>query len=98
MAIIITYSVTDPQTSTYTTVWGEVVVCDPTGGGFTVNLPTAAGNDGRQIIVKNNSAGTNAITIEPDGSETIDGASNTTITTARGTVRITSDGTNLIII
>jgi hypothetical protein len=98
MAIIITYSMSGAQTATYAAVWGEVVMCDPTGGGFTVNLPTAVGNSGRQIIVKNDSASTNTITIEPDGSETIDGAANTTITTARGTVRITSDGTNLIII
>lgn len=98
MAIIITYSVTAVKTSAYTAAWGEVVQCDPTGGGFTVNLPTGFGYGGRQIIIKNASASTNTITIEPDGSETIDGAANTTITTARGTVRITSDGTNLLII
>lgn len=50
---------------------GQLVRCDPTGGGFTVTLPPAKGLDGRAVAVKNVSASVNTITISPaDGGTT----------------------------
>ena len=98
MALISKFVVTAIKTGTYTASWGELVRCDPSGGAFTVNLPTGATNDGRQIIVKNTTTSTNTITLDPAGGETIDGAATATMTTARQAVRISSDGTNLLVI
>lgn len=43
-----------------------------TAGTFTVTLPTAVGITGREYFIKNTGAG--VITVDADGSETIDGA------------------------
>jgi len=53
---------------------------------------------GRLFIIKDesgNASVTNPITINPQGSETIDGAANVAITTGFGVVRLYSDGSNL---
>jgi hypothetical protein len=96
LQILIKWTITAVKTGAYTTDYGEVVRCDPTGGGFTVTLPSAAaaGAAGRQIIVKNASSSTNTITVDGDGSETIDGSSTKTIATAYGTMNLVSDGAN----
>lgn len=100
-------SVTDPagrqtvtavQTGAYNAAWGETVRVDPSGGAFTVTLPTAAGNAGRRLTVKNVTADTTAVTIDGNGAETVDGAADATISTARGSLTFESDGTNVMIV
>ncbi len=71
-------------TGTVTAAYDAVQLCNPSGGGFTVNLPTAVGMDGRVIIVQNNNASTNAITVDGNLAETINGALTDTINTAYG--------------
>ena len=68
---------------TYTAANGETVLCDPTGGAFTVNLPPAVLGDA-DIIVKNASASTTAITVDADAAETIDGSATATIASRSG--------------
>ncbi|WP_437279360.1 hypothetical protein WME90_02030 [Sorangium sp. So ce375] len=85
-------------TATYTATYGELVKCDPTSAGFTVNLPTAAGHEGERILVSNVTSSTNAITVDGAGSETIDGATTATINTAYGDLRIISDGANWVVV
>jgi hypothetical protein len=64
---------TEVKTSTYHASFGEIVLCDPTGGAFTVYLPTAEAKDaGRQVTVKNYSASANHITVQDKGSATVD--------------------------
>ncbi len=59
------------QTTTYTALASDYVIhC--TSGTFTVNLPTAVGVQGKVYIVKNSGSG--LITIDPNGTQTIDGA------------------------
>ncbi len=48
------------------------VTIEGTSGTFTVMLYTVTGNAGRKVIVKNSGSGT--ITVDANGSETIDGA------------------------
>ncbi len=86
------FTVTAVQTGTYNAAVGELVLCDPSGAGFTVNLPAASGNSGRHVWVKNTTSSTNTITIDGSGAETIDGATTTTITTGFGAVRLVCDG------
>jgi hypothetical protein len=59
------------QTTTYNALASDYVIhC--TSGTFTVNLPTAVGVQGKVYIVKNSGSG--LITIDPNGTQAIDGA------------------------
>lgn len=75
------------KTSAYTAGFGETVLCNPTGAGFTVTLPAAVAG-AKPIIIKNDSTSTNTITIDGAGAETIDGAATATIAASRGVVRL----------
>jgi hypothetical protein len=92
--IIAPLEITSTKTAAYSATIGELVLCNPTGGGFTVTLPTAEDRPGRYIAIKNASGSTNTITVDGADSETIDGAANKTITTAYGSMLLISDGEN----
>ena len=83
------------RTTTYTAANTDYFI-DCTSGTFTVNLFTAVGNTGRILIIKN--SGTGTITVDPNGSQTIDGATTYSLATQYATVQIVSDGTNWKII
>jgi hypothetical protein len=81
------------KTATFTpTDTEEVLLCDPTSGAITVNLPTAVSGRQRYFIRKVN-ASANAVTIDPNGTQTIDGAA-TLVVANNTTVCIVSDGSN----
>jgi len=63
-----TETITDTDTLDDT---NDVVVCDKSSA-MTVDLPEATGS-GRRYIIKNINTGT--VTVDPDSTETIDGAS-----------------------
>jgi hypothetical protein len=77
-------------TAAYPATYDETVPCDPTGGGFTVTLPTAVGFAGRRVVVKNVTSSTNTITI----GATIDGVASPTIAAAYGSMTVESDDAN----
>ena len=83
------------QTSTYT-VDNEDCVVNCTSGTFTVTLPTAVGIEGQYFVIKNSGAG--VITIEGDGAETIDGATNKTLSVQYESMTVVSNGANWIIV
>jgi len=65
-------------------------------GAVTITLPTAQCVAGRTIVIKDagGNAGTNNITIDTEGSETIDGAATEVISSNYDSVTIYSDGSN----
>lgn len=65
------------KTAAYTAVFGEVIPVNTTGGAVTITLPPA---DRRGEISVRLLAGAYPITVDGDGTETIDGATTTTIT------------------
>ncbi|MFN8992731.1 MAG: hypothetical protein ACK5X3_03550, partial [Pseudomonadota bacterium] len=79
----------------YTATTSDYVI-DCTSGTFTVNLFTAVGNTGRILIIKNSGAGT--ITVDPNGTQTIDGSTTYILEIQYETLQIISDGTNWKII
>lgn len=89
---------TNVKTATYFALIGDLIRCDPTSGGFTINLPTAIGNSNSSIIVKNIANSVNAIVIRGSGSETIDGSLTQTITVAYQSLTLRSTGLDWIII
>lgn len=83
------------KTSAYTlTEANDICLVDATGGAVTITLPTAAGKPGRTYTVKKIDASANAVTVDGDGSETIDGAANVSLAAQWDSVRLFSDGTN----
>lgn len=71
-----------------------VLLCDPAGGAITVNLPAVATTQPGRLFWIRTTGTTNAVTIDGNASETIDGA--TTKSLASGAihaVKIVSDGT-----
>ena len=92
MAYILKSTETTTKTGTYTAAFGETVRCDPSGGGFTVTLPTPTADDvGRSLRIKNITSSTNTITVS-GGSNTIDGASSVGMSTAHQCLNIEWDG------
>lgn len=89
-------SITPIKTALYTSQIGDLVRCDPSSGGFTVNLPSATGNANNSIVVKNISSSTNTITIDAFGSELIDGSLTQTISIAYQSTMLISDGVGWI--
>ena len=83
------------KTGTYTATTSDYFI-DCTTGSFTVNLFTAVGNTGRILIIKN--SGTGTITVDPNGTQTIDGATTQLLSTQWSRVHIISDGSNWKII
>lgn len=97
VSVVTDFAVTSVKTANYTANYGELVLVDPSGGAFTVTLPTASGNSGKRIVVKVDSATTTwhlAATVDGNASETIDGATTFPLYTPGEELEIVSDGTN----
>jgi hypothetical protein len=87
------------KTSAYTLATSDdVILADSSSAAFTLTLPTAVGNTGKVFRVKKTDSSFNAVTIDGDGTETIDGATTTTLNTQDETLTIVSDGSNWEII
>lgn len=71
-------------------------VINCTANTFTVTLPTAVGVEGQYYIIKN--SGTGVITVDGDGSETIDGAANKKLAVQNESITVISNGANWLVI
>lgn len=72
----------------------DLLLCSASGGAFTVTLPAAASHSGRILSIKKTDSSLNAVTIDGNASETIDGATTTRLSTQYESVDIICDGTN----
>lgn len=92
------YSPTSTKTTTYsilTSDQNKLILCDATGGSFTVNLPAAAtAGSGWKVTVKKIDSTANTVTIDGSGSETIDGSTTYVLASQYQGVTPDSDGTN----
>ena len=67
----------ESKTSSYTIVEADYLVAfNATGGAVTGTLPAAATSDGQIVTVKKTDSSINAVTVDGNASETIDGAAN----------------------
>lgn len=86
------------KTTTYTATADEtVILASSSGGPWTLTLPAAASFTNKDLLIKKTDSSLNAITIDGNGSETIDGATTTTLNTQYESVRIVCDGSNWFI-
>ena len=81
------------QSTTYTILSTDyVVLCDASSAAFTVTLPTAVGATGKRYYIKKTDSSANAVTIDGDGSETIDDSTARVLASQYDSVGIVSDG------
>lgn len=83
------------KTADYTATYSDdVIECDATGGAITITLPAAATIKGKILEIKKTDTSTNAVTVDGNSSETIDGATTLALPASNDAVVIQSDGTN----
>jgi hypothetical protein len=85
------------KTAGYTaTDTDEIIFVDSTSGAITIALPTAVGRAGKRYDIKDwkGTSATNNITVDPNGTETIDGATTKVLATAYASITVISDGAN----
>lgn len=74
-----------------------VVLYNHSQAGYTLNLPAASSTSGGFFMVKNIHA-TGTITIDPNASETVDGATTYTLSAQYDAIMLASDGSNWFIV
>jgi hypothetical protein len=89
----------DDSDSPYTVLSTDtLIVVDASGGAVQINLPAVASSTGRTLVVKDDgSAGTNNITIEGSGAETVDGALNMVLAVDYGSANLFCTGTEWLL-
>lgn len=75
-----------------------MVNMDASGGAKTVTLPTAIGITGRHYIIRKKDSSANAVTVDGDGSETINGATTYALTAQYQSVSLMSDGAGWMVL
>lgn len=82
------------KTSAYTATTSDfTILCDATSGAFSITLPAAAANPGRIFNVKKVDSSANAVTIQANAAELIDGANTKSIAAQYQSAQIQSNGT-----
>lgn len=76
----------------------HTVFADATTAAFTVTLPTAVGNVGKRFRFEKTDATTNAVTIDANGSQTINGALVYALSARYQAVEIVGDGANWLVV
>lgn len=92
-------SVVTVTTSTYAVVDDDyLILCDASSNAITVALPSASSKEGRELTIKKVDATGNAVTIDGDASENIDGSSSASISSQYESVTLISNGSDWYII
>lgn len=89
----ITVTTITSAASPYSATGNQVVLVNATGGAVTVSLPSAVTTT-TPIEVKKTDSSSNAITVDPVGAQTVDGAATYLITLQYESAKFISDGTN----
>lgn len=91
--------VSSSETTNFTiTATGTVFLVDASSAAVTATLPAAATYPDRMITVKKVDSSTNSVTVDGNGSETIDGSTTQVITTQYVSITMISDGSEWFIL
>ena len=91
-------SVTNADTPVAVSTSNHSFECNATSGVITLDLPTAVGNGGRTYYFKKTDSSANAVTIDPNGAQTIDGETTVGLGNQYDYLLIESDGSNWTIV
>ena len=85
------------SSNTTLTKWNSIVMVDATAGPVTITLPTAVGalQNGEIQVVKTD-ASNNAVIIDGNAAETVNGAATISLLSERQTVSLASDNANVV--
>lgn len=72
----------------------EIVLCNATGGAFTATMPTAVGKEGFIYRIKKTDSSANAVKVDGNGAETIDGDADFDLLSQDEVIAIVSDNAN----
>lgn len=87
------------KTGAYTlTASDHTVTCNASSAAFIITLPTSVGITGRVYIIKKTDSSANVVTVDGNGSETIDGALTQALGNQWESITVQSDGTNWVVI
>lgn len=87
--------VVQAKTTTFTaSTSDDAYLCDTSSGAYTATLPTAAGNSGKVFTFIKTTTDTNALTVDGDGSETINLLANLQLTRFGEYLTVVSNNTN----
>ena len=76
----------------------DVILCDASGGAFTITLPAAVNSTGIVLHIKKIDSSVNSVTVDGNSSETIDDATTAIITTQYESIQIICTGSEWFII
>lgn len=83
------------KSAAYTaTVDDDVIECDASGGAFSVTLPPAASSAGVKLYIKKTDVSGNAVTIDGNASETIDGVTTKALSSQYASYTIICNGSS----
>jgi len=91
--IDINLNVTSVSTTYNALITDDLILCDATNGAFTVTLPTATENSGKQMYIKKID-GSHTVTVQPNESQTIDGMSSQPLSGIGDCMDICADDNN----
>ena len=86
------------KTETYTASDESVILVDASSGAVTINLPAASGLSGREYTIKKTDSSVNAVTIDGNASETIDGETTRIIYSQYASLTVICNGTNWLVV
>jgi hypothetical protein len=86
------------KTANYTATSSDYTILCNKSSAMNLNLPTAVGITGRIYVIKKISGASADVTINPNGSQTIDGAGTYVITIQYDRITVQSDGANWFIL
>jgi hypothetical protein len=78
----------------YTATSNEFVDMDSSSATSSAHLLSASGISGARIVIKKTDSSTNTVTVDPDGSETVDGHATIVLNQQNEFISMVSDGTN----
>lgn len=92
----------DAKTAAYTITIGDAtktIAVDASSGAITITLPTAASaTNGFEVTVKKTDSSANAVTVDGNGAETIDGATTLVLSNQNNSATLRCDGSNWILV
>ena len=90
---------TSSKTTTYTAVPSDnIIKADTSSAGWTLTLYPASGNSGKFLKIIKTTSDFNVLTIDGNGSETINGSTTTTLNTQYESITLFCDGSNWLIL